>query len=219
MDTAQGLSIIMSAGAVVIAAVAAFYAAWQAFVAHGSMQQAKDLYRDQNQAYVFADIRADEHEPQLAVLVVKNEGPTVATNITVSFEPPISANLHRGSINIDQWLIPSLPPGARLVRGLGVGFEFFPANEFVCVITVTGTGRHGALDRLAYAIDLPAIGNTLAAHKTTSHIAGTLEKIAKTLLATDKKLGEISTHLKPPPQADSGPLAPSSVGADEAVPL
>lgn len=61
----------------------------QAETARQQAQLQMDLLRQASQPTVWADIRPDNRQGGLVVLMLKNEGPTVAKNITVTIDPPL----------------------------------------------------------------------------------------------------------------------------------
>ena len=179
MDTGTALTAIAAWGAVVGAGVAATYAGWQASVAQSALELTKQVQRDQAQPYVFADIRPNEHQPNLAALMVRNEGPTVATEIRVTFEPPL-VSTRTANEEIRCWTITALTPGAQLVRSVGAGHAFLAKNgKTTCRVTVEGVGPYGRLQPISYDIDLPELAKAHIGYRTVHHVAVALEEIAK----------------------------------------
>lgn len=52
----------------------------------------RELSHEASQPYVWADIQPDMKQGTVLDLVIGNSGPTVATDIKVTFEPPLSAS-------------------------------------------------------------------------------------------------------------------------------
>ncbi len=49
----------------------------------------RQMHRDAAQPYVWVDVRPDDGHGQLIKVVLQNGGPTVATDIRVTFTPPL----------------------------------------------------------------------------------------------------------------------------------
>ena len=73
-------------------ALAALYVTWrQVQAADEQTAIQREIYRDASQPYVWADVRLHQQHAGFFMLILKNEGPTVATNVTVTFTPPLPA--------------------------------------------------------------------------------------------------------------------------------
>lgn len=93
----------------------------------------RQLRIDAAQPYVWVGIRPSDEHGQLLMLYVGNSGPTVATDVRVTFDPPLqfpikpsrheeaAAQLARG--------IRSLPPGRTMQWHLGVSHDQIPSAE------------------------------------------------------------------------------------------
>ena len=115
------------------------------------------------QPYVWADLRPRD-DGGLLSLVVGNSGPTVATNVRVSFDPPLTTIVP--SRNRDQAArtserlasgLRSIAPGRTISWNMGVAHEYFgtgaPANPVPEVaLIVTGCGPRGDLAPTEYVI-------------------------------------------------------------------
>lgn len=90
----------------------------------------EQLYKDQQQPYVWVDYRMDEVTSWVIDLVLKNEGPTVATNVRVVIDPPIERatdfkdwDLH--TLPGFQNGFASIPPGREMRWTLGSHVDIF----------------------------------------------------------------------------------------------
>src|SRR5664280_2941490 len=76
------------------------------------------VHRDSAQPYVWADLQGDDAQGHLLRLIVTNEGPSIATAVHVTFEPPLQTA--GDSTQLDQVQerlrigLSSLAPGRRL---------------------------------------------------------------------------------------------------------
>ncbi|MCP2324932.1 hypothetical protein HDA40_003439 [Hamadaea flava] len=177
------------------------------FIARSAVVQAK-LARNQKQPYVYVDIRPDEHQPALTVLLVRNQGPTVAKNVRVTLSPPLVSALHNAPENIETWEIGAIPPGAHLVRGIGVGNEILDRNPKPIQITIEADGPRGPVDPSVYGIDIKALEGVLIGHRTLNDVAVALKEIATTFAEVTTKSGgngafriESRTQAPPPTPA------------------
>lgn len=160
----------------------------QTRIAKAAVDHAKEVHLDQMQPYVFADIRSAEHTKGLAMLVVCNEGPTVATYVHIKFSRPLVIERGPDDPPLGEWKIKSLPPGAQFVRPLGAMVTFLGSNgDSPVQVTVDAHGLYSneKLETLTYELDLPQLKKTSAAGKTISHAAEALESMAKTLKAAN----------------------------------
>src|SRR3954467_1580735 len=147
----------VSAVAAIIALVSLVWVRRAANAAREQTAIQRQLRIDAAQPYVWVDIRPDDEHGQLLLIVVGNSGPTVATNVRVVFDPPVTvppevyergnkahAVLARG--------IASLPPGRQLKWPIGTGFKVLPAFEKANTLsyeaTVQADGPFGQLEPL-----------------------------------------------------------------------
>lgn len=118
-------------GAAVVAVMALIWTRGQATSAREQAQLAKEqvalakrqtevqeqLYRDQQQPYVWVDYRVDPVSYWLVDLVIKNEGPTTARNVKVAFDPMV-----RRAENLSDMELAGLP-------GFVDGFSAIPPRR------------------------------------------------------------------------------------------
>lgn len=176
MDGAMIVSIVSA----VVTVSALPFVIWQARTAAVSAREARrqteaatrqtelqeQIHEASQQPYVWADIAGDVAQADLIKLTVCNEGPTVATNIRVSFDPPLqSTSLHDSFSQVQQDLansgVRSLPPGRRIEWVFDVGHRFFQGNTTrLTKVTVDCEGIHGNCPTNTYMMDLDAIRNS-----------------------------------------------------------
>ncbi|GAB3621801.1 hypothetical protein GCM10027417_30630 [Glutamicibacter endophyticus] len=131
----------------------------QVALAKRQTETQEQLYRDQQQPYIWVDFRLDPASYWLVDLVMKNEGPTVATNVRVEIEPPI-----KRSENLDDWGLSDLPgfkdgfasfpPGRELRWSLGSHVDIFDEKSFTRhTITIRCDGPFGPVEPLSYVLD------------------------------------------------------------------
>lgn len=120
----------------------------------------EQLYRDQQQPYLWVDFRIDPVSYYLVDLVLKNEGPTVATNVQVTMDPPIQRssafNIERRLLNLPGFAngFASIPPGRELRWSLGTHVELYEERTFHRhKVTIAFDGPFGPVEPLTYVLD------------------------------------------------------------------
>lgn len=107
----------ISVALAVIAGVALFFTGLSAISARQQTKIQDKLRKDAAQPYVWVDLRPDEAQGGLLLLLVGNSGATVATDVRVRFTPDlIDQSTHRSNQSVADRIssgIASLPPGAR----------------------------------------------------------------------------------------------------------
>lgn len=152
----------------------------QANVAADQTRLQRKIHQDSAQPYVWADIGLDEQQGTLLRVEVVNEGPTVATNVRVGFDPPmqstynpenfqaIQADLGRG--------IKSLAPGRRLRWTYDIGPQFYESGlPTATTVTVECDGPFGPCPVLSYPLDLEDI------KQSADSPAGSLHLVARSI--------------------------------------
>ncbi len=112
-----------------VIAVAALYFTWQqARSAQRQTELQQRMHEDAAQPYVWADLRPDAEHGFIISLVVRNEGPTVATDVRVSFDRPLP---NKFADEWDELLIElaSLAPSRQMVWWLKSGPDWFAGDE------------------------------------------------------------------------------------------
>ncbi|MFI2490270.1 hypothetical protein ACH47X_25385 [Promicromonospora kroppenstedtii] len=146
--------------------------------ADAAIEQTKiqqQLRLDAVQPYVWADLRPDAKQSQLLVAVVGNSGPTIATNVRVTFDPPLESTvLAETGRTVSELLLaglPSLPPGRQMVWFLGLGSKVMSADAALrFTITVDADGPHGPLPQLRYVVDVVVHGESIDSPDGSLHL-------------------------------------------------
>jgi hypothetical protein len=147
-------SAVVAVVAVIFAGMQARYARSQAEVARRQTDLQEKIHQDSSQPYVWVDFRTDDRSGFIFDVVVKNEGPTVATDVVVTFDPPLAARLSAslgGTIRIT-----SMPPGRTVRWRYDSGLTVFEDAEVPkqYQVTVSARGPFGPVQELAYVLDL-----------------------------------------------------------------
>jgi hypothetical protein len=88
--------------------------------AHRQTELQERVHRDSAQPYVWADLQGDDAQGQLLRLIVTNEGPSIATAVHVTFEPPLQDRRRAGLGRQRRHLDPETGvPRDALVEGQG----------------------------------------------------------------------------------------------------
>lgn len=173
---------IGAVGAVVTAAVALWVSIRATRAAERSAGAAEEqtkiqrqLRQDAAQPYIWADIRIDESQGVLLGLVIGNSGPTVATNVKVTIDPPFPhiKELQRAAVAQERLAqgLKSLPPGRNLHFWLGQGFNLLDgAGPKVHRVTITADGPFGAVPALTYDLDLAEFEGQSGIAKGSLHL-------------------------------------------------
>ncbi|MBJ7287580.1 hypothetical protein [Williamsia sp.] len=178
-------AVVAIVGAVI--AAAALYLTWrQVQLSNEQTKLQQQLRRDAAQPYVWADIRLHEQHGWSLMLVLKNEGPTVASSVAMTFDPPLpggwrqgrsvgpTASDHPGTARFE-----ALPPGRVMQWNLGANMDVFapndPSNPAQFTVTIDAHGPFGPVDTLKYVID---VGDYNGAAAT---VPGTPLSIAKAI--------------------------------------
>jgi hypothetical protein len=122
---------------------------------------------------------------------VKNDGPTVASNVSVSIDPPFPQEWARDGDEgrfLSRRRFAALPPGRVMQWNLGIPQQLLPSPELPAngdgrfTITIRFDGPKGPADTLSYIVDLSEYRRTA---KTTP---GTAMTIAKSVNDSSKAL-------------------------------
>lgn len=119
------------------------------------------VHHDSKQPYIWADFRPDLTQGSLIRLVVRNEGPTVAEDVRVVFDPPLQGvGITRDLTSVHHQLangLRSLPPGREMIWNFAMGHKLFEAGSEVprqYRVTITGRGPYGEMQPAEYELDL-----------------------------------------------------------------
>lgn len=132
----------------------------QVEVAREQTRLQRELTDEAAQPYVWADIQPDMKQGMILDLVVGNNGPTVATDVKVTFDAPLplSADVRKDSEPLLQTLasgLRSMAPGREIRWHLGTGPDLLSEDvpQLVC-IKVDAHGPHGPLPTLEVPVDI-----------------------------------------------------------------
>jgi hypothetical protein len=180
-------------GAVAVAVVAAVVSIWQTFIARRSgaeqLELAKRVQREQNEPYVIVDIGPHETGSRLLVLSIHNSGPTMARDVRVQVTPELVSshpNLTERVQRAVSRTIPFLPPGRRLVYPFDTSQRWESGLPMQFEVTVNAYGPQGAVEELAYRIDLDVLAGYLPGELPGKAIEDRLKKIEGHLGALNK---------------------------------
>lgn len=163
-----------------ISVVAAIFTGWAAFATARQARSARDqtkIQREQVEAareqtrlqraiadeavqpYVWADIQPDKKQGTILDLVIGNTGPTVATDVKVTFDAqlPLSAEARMTSDYLVRTLakgLRSLAPGREIRWHLGTAPDLLSQDTpKPILIRVEAAGPHGPLPTLEVPVD------------------------------------------------------------------
>ena len=154
MTTSELLTLVLTVAAVASAVYAAL-----------AVRQTKQIRKDAQQPYVWVDIRPDDEDGEMLLLIVGNSGPTMARNIRVSFLPPLpTGDAALESAVAQQRLsvgLASLAPGRQLAWALGSSHLVSDNDDWSDhAMTVLADGPFGPLDPLKYTFSIKDILDT-----------------------------------------------------------
>lgn len=181
----ESWALIVSIVAAVIALVALIYTRKAANAAAEQTQMQRQQWAEARHPAPWIDVRPDPDRSAILVAILGNSGPTIAHNVTVTFDPPIvpgeqplrcleaQADLRNG--------IGSLVPGRQILWSLGVGHELLSAPGQPDEIGVSLQARAGDGTQLTEQWTL-----RLADIRYSSGVAKSAESIARSLSSIDK---------------------------------
>lgn len=123
----------------------------------------RELAQSAAQPYVWADVRSSPDHGWSLELVVGNSGPTVATDVRVTFDPPLpvsrvrdeSAALTAAALDRLAAGLNSIGPSRQLVWTLGSGAELLASAEpQPRTVSILAVGPFGPVQPLTYVLDL-----------------------------------------------------------------
>jgi hypothetical protein len=177
--------------AALIALGAFLYGARAANAAKEQTAIQRQLRIDAAQPYVWVDLRPDDEQGGLLMLVVGNSGPTVATDVRVTFSPPLVVTPNSGEEAQHKLSdgLASLPPGRTMAWIIGVAWQVIPsvAPPGGCQARILATGPFGPLEPLEYVIDVEDLRHT------RGRPPGTLHGVASAINTLTKAITEEST--------------------------
>lgn len=137
-----------------LALVALYFTRQQALAAQQQTALQRQIREDQAQPYVWADIRPDDQSMHLMMLVIRNEGPTTATNVTVAFEPPLPRKIG-GAEGSSEYRIVGMPPGRTMRWHLSTAPDWLNGESPKRFrVSVTADGPFGEVQPTTYELDI-----------------------------------------------------------------
>lgn len=167
--------VIIAIVAAIIASVSAYFS-WRSTkiadrAAESASQQAEiqqQLRIDSAQPYVWADVRPDDIVGTLVNLVIGNAGPTIATNVRISINPPLPAiseleDRASAAQAVMTEGLDSLPPGRTYTWPLGQGFNLLSNNSSPesHKVSIECNGPFGPVPTLTYFVKISALSGTM----------------------------------------------------------
>jgi hypothetical protein len=192
----------VAVAAAVISLAAVAVATWQATSAKAQAGEARrqadaavrqtdlqeQIHRDASQPYVWADFRLDATQGSLLHLVVRNEGPTVAEDVRIVFDPPLQGvgvirDLGTVHAQLAEGLL-SMPPGREMRWNFAMGHKLFGEEGAEAprryTVTITGRGPYGEIPTLTYPLDLNEMhGMADPRRGSLDQVTKAIEKLAK----------------------------------------
>lgn len=177
----------------------------QVAAAREQTQLQRDLAREALQPYVWADIQPDMQQGAVLQVVVGNNGPTVAQNVSVTFDPPLPAEgRHLESVEGVQRVLTkglrSLAPNRIIRWPLGVASDLL-SNELpqVRMVRVEGDGPYGPLPALEMEIDISEWRQARdAPDGSLHHVRGAVKELVKSVASVDKTMRRVVDRLDQP---------------------
>lgn len=160
----------------------------QVAAAHRQNELQEQMWRDQAQPYVVADVRPDPGQGHLLQVVLENRGSTIARNVYATFDPPLQKRLgsDQGYFSALKNGVSYLPPGRVMTWPLGFSPDYFQdgQQEQDREVTVTCDGPMGPVEPLRYTLSFEAFrGQSAAASGTLARIEGAIKELTKTIKA------------------------------------
>lgn len=182
----------------------------QVEIAREQTQLQRALALEATQPYVWADIQPDVQQGTVLNLVVGNSGPTVATDVRITFDRPLPAPATRvASIQrIQETLangLTSLAPGRVIRWSLGSSHDLMAedASQFRS-LRVEANGPHGPLPTLELGVDINEWRQSRdAPDGSLHHVRGAVEDLTKAVGGIDKTLNRVADRLPEPDLGDA----------------
>ncbi len=184
MDASAWVAVVaavIALASVVVAVLQARSSAQQARAAQRQTELQQKALEEAAQPYVWADFRMDAEHGYVLMLVITNEGPTVATDVEVTFDPPLPPKDRQSGPVGPSGPLRSLPPGRRMSWWIGSGPDLSSSGALRRhQVRITGTGPHGPLPVLEYDLDMNDFGSSASAPPgSLAGVTSQLEKLTK----------------------------------------
>lgn len=188
------ISAWIAATSAVAALIALAFTALQVRYAGRQTALQERMQQDAAQPFVWVDFRPSDRNGILFGVVVKNEGPTVATDVVITFDPPLAAR-YSGGLGAEVRLA-SMPPGRQITWEFDSGLTLYddPSVATRYNVTVTAAGPFGRTAPLTYVLDLADYLHSAVSPSGTLH--GVTQQL-KDLTAQLKKGASVRTGSRP----------------------
>lgn len=159
----------------------------------------REITNEAAQPYVWADIQPDTKQGKILDLVIGNTGPTVATDVKVTFDAPLTMSdfaAHRSEpmLRALEDGLRSLAPGRVIRWTLGAAPELLSEDTPQLIrITVEATGPHGPLPPLEVPVDASQWRNSKDAPD------GSLHLVRKSIQDLTKSIDKAASRLTQQP--------------------
>lgn len=198
--SAETVSAVAAMVAAVIAVAALYFTFKQASSAAEQTELQQKIHEDGAQPYVWADIRLHPQHGEFLQFVVKNEGPTVATDVRLTITPPLRADWMLKGPETDHGphqqdnRFSSIPPGREMVWNLAVSYAISDGSgprEFS--VTVDAVGPYGPVQH-GYVLNVNDYLGVVATAPGT--VLGLQKAMEKSLKSVTETIGKV-TGLNP----------------------
>lgn len=167
----------------------------QVAAAREQTQLQRELSREAAQPYVWADIQPDMQQGTTMQVVVGNSGPTVASNVRITFDPPLPASEGKEEtvLKVQRMLsegMKSLAPGRIIRWSLGPGFDLLASEEpQVRTVRVSAEGPFGQLPETEIRVDISQIRQSRdAPDGSLHHVRGSIKDLTQVIEKIGKSL-------------------------------
>lgn len=144
----------IAAASALLALVALYFTRQQATAARQQTALQRQLREDQAQPYVWADIRPNDQSIHLMMLVLHNEGPTTATDVVVTFDPPLPREIG-GSDSSSEYRVVGMPPGRTMRWHLNMAPDWLEGSSPKRFkVAVSADGPFGSVPTTTYELDV-----------------------------------------------------------------
>lgn len=167
----------------------------------------RELSREALQPYVWADIQPDMQQGTVMHIVVGSNGPTVAQNVRVTFDPPLPAGSQQSDkVGEVQRILASglhsLAPGRQIRWTLGAGYDLLASSEpQVRTIRIEADGPAGPLPVVEFELDISQWRQARdAPDGSLHHVRGAIKDLTKAVAGVGKTLDAVAqraTRLQP----------------------
>lgn len=171
---------MIAAASAVLALVALYFTRQQALAARQQTRLQQQIREDQAQPYVWADIRPSDQSMHVMMLVSRNEGPTTATNVTVTFDPPLPHETGSAETSSEYGIV-GMPPGRTMRWHLNMAPDWLNGSlDKRFAVTVAVDGPYGSVQPTTYELDVDEY------RRASATPPGTLNGITKQLQELNK---------------------------------